>query len=323
MRLRGFVLGVFRIGDIFASAIKRTTAKGINLVLVDNTTTSIDILINTYASKQPPSATSRFEYNKQLTPVVGRQWAVIATPTAGYVAERRTILPYAISLFGMLLVAIGAAYSLVVLRRTTLIEQTVLDRTKDLNEAKKELEVLTKTDSLTGIANRRHFTEYLDAEWKRAIRDKSSLSLIMIDIDHFKCFNDKYGHLSGDECLKKVARCLQSSFHRSTDLIARFGGEEFVAILPNTKNPIIPAEQCRLSIENLKIPNEDASTSSFVTISAGVITITPDETANRAEFERNADRALYKAKESGRNRVCSNSDSNHPPPGLEKSLHSV
>lgn len=323
LRLKGLVLAVFRIGDIFANAIKRTTADSITLALIDNTSSSAEVMINTDSSEQSLSATSRFQYEKQLLSLGGRQWSIIATPTIGYIAERRTILPYATSLIGMLLVAIGAAYSLIVLRRTALIEQTVLDRTKDLNNAKKELELLTKTDSLTGIANRRHFTEYLDAEWNRAIRNTTPLSLIMIDIDHFKDFNDKHGHLAGDECLKKVARSLQNTFPRSTDLIARFGGEEFIAVLPNTQKPEILAEQCRQAIENLQVPIDDADTSSFVTISVGVTTTIPDESAILLEFERNADRALYKAKESGRNRVCSNSDSNGASADTENTLHSV
>lgn len=322
-RLQGFVLGVFRIGDIFTNAIRRTAAQGINLALVDKTDAAMDMLINTSPEQQLTSATSRFQYEIQLTPLGGRQWAVIAAPTAGYIAERRTILPFATIFFGILLVAIGISYTVVNLRRTALVEQTVLDRTKDLNDAKKELEVLTRTDSLTDIANRRSFSEYLEAEWKRAFREKTPLSLIMIDVDHFKRFNDKYGHLAGDECLKNVAQKLKSSLNRSTDLVARCGGEEFVMVLPNTQEPLVPAELCRQNIERLQIPNEGSSVSEFVTISVGVSTITPDENADLVEFERSADRALYKAKQAGRNRVSSNSDSNEAPSNKEKALHSI
>lgn len=303
--LRGFVTGVFRIGDIFDNAIKHTAAQGINLTLVDNSSPSVETLyLNHLPNEEGSGRYSRFAYQKHLTKFSGRQWSIIAAPTNGYITERRSLLPYLISLFGALFVALGAAYTFTVLRRSEHIEKTVLDRTKELNNTKKKLEALSRTDALTGIANRRCFDERLKAEWKRAIREKTPLSLMMIDIDHFKLFNDRYGHVMGDNCLKDVASSLQKSLHRPDDLVARYGGEEFVIILPNTKDVSTPAENCRLGIENLRVPHETSDIAQYVTISIGTVTLIPDNQSEFIEFTDKADRALYEAKESGRNKVC-------------------
>jgi diguanylate cyclase (GGDEF)-like protein len=129
-----------------------------------------------------------------------------------------------------------------------LIEKTVLERTKDLNDAKKKLEALSHTDSLTNIGNRRSYDETLEIEWNRAIRDKMPLSLRMIDINYFKLFNDKYGHAAGDKCLKDLAYTMEKSLRRTSDKVTRYGGEEFVIILPNTQDTFSCAEDCRQSI---------------------------------------------------------------------------
>jgi len=302
--LQGFVTGVFRINDIFENAIKHTAAHGVNLSLIDISEPSAEVLYSNHLPNNSGSEQqTKFTYQKDLTQFSGRQWSIIATPTAGYITERRSLLPYLIGLFGILFVALGAAYTFTILRRSEYIEKTVLDRTNDLNNAKKELETLSRTDALTGIANRRCFDERLKAEWKRAIREKTPLSLMMVDIDHFKLFNDRYGHVVGDNCLINVASALEKSLYRPDDLVARYGGEEFVIILPNTNNINTPAENCRFSIENLRIPHETSDTSQYVTISIGAVTLTPDNQSELIEFTDKADRALYEAKASGRNKV--------------------
>ncbi|MDX2349117.1 MAG: diguanylate cyclase [Porticoccus sp.] len=303
--LRGFVTGVFRIGDIFDSVIKHTSAQGITITLVDTSSPSFETLHLNHLPNEPNSGQrSKFSYQKHLTKFSGRQWSIIATPTNGYVTERRSLLPYLISLFGALFVALGAAYTFTVLRRSEYIETMVLDRTNDLNDAKQKLETLSRTDALTGIANRRCFDERLETEWKRAIREKTPLSLMMIDVDHFKQFNDRYGHTVGDNCLIGVASSLQKSLYRPDDLVARYGGEEFVIILPNTKDASTPAENCRRAIENLQISHETSDTAQHITISIGAVTLTPNNQSELIEFTNKADRALYEAKESGRNKVC-------------------
>jgi diguanylate cyclase (GGDEF)-like protein len=145
----------------------------------------------------------------------------------------------------------------------------------DLIAANKQLEMLTYKDGLTGLYNRRYFDEKLTIEINRHERQKQPLSLILGDIDHFKLFNDFYGHQQGDSCLKRVAQCIFTSAARMTDANCRYGGEEFAIILPNTsiEQSTIIAERLCLAIENMQIPHEKSETSSFVTLTIGVVTI--------------------------------------------------
>ncbi len=299
-QLSGFVLGVYRAGDLFTSAIQ-----GINFSLIDITNSTNDILYVSSVEEIKKQLQSTFEYKKELPEISGRKWAIIATPTNGYIAERRTILPYATIIVGILVVILFTIYTFIIIRNLELIEKTVLERTKDLYDAKKKLETLSRTDSLTNIGNRRDFDETMEKEWNRGLRDKTPLSMMMIDIDYFKLFNDKYGHAAGDACLKNIAYAMNKTLKRASDKVTRYGGEEFVIILPNTKDVFSYAEDCRQNIENLRIPHEGSITSKYVTISIGVATAIPDLNSELVEFISTADRALYEAKESGRNKVVS------------------
>jgi diguanylate cyclase (GGDEF)-like protein len=168
------------------------------------------------------------------------------------------------------------------------------------------LESLAMLDGLTNIPNRRRFDEHLDSEWKRAARAGAPLSILMIDIDFFKHYNDNYGHGAGDVCLRKVAGALSTAVVRPGDLVARYGGEEFVVLLPETaeSGAVQIAERLRESVMNLKIPHAHSSAGTFVTVSIGVASGTPNGDATSTGIHEQADRELYRAKESGRNRVC-------------------
>lgn len=176
---------------------------------------------------------------------------------------------------------------------------------QELAEANAILQKLSSLDGLTGIPNRRRFDEGLKAEWQRAIRHSSSISLIMLDIDFFKLYNDTYGHQRGDDCLKQVAQTLVESVHRETDMVARYGGEEFTAILPETgfEGAFSVAETMRANVEQQNIAHENSKVSDHVTISVGVATWVPERDSQANELITLADQALYKAKEKGRNRV--------------------
>lgn len=183
---------------------------------------------------------------------------------------------------------------------------------KQSNELREQLEIaneaaekMARLDSLTGIPNRRNLDEYLTREWQRAIREKKQLSVILIDIDYFKSFNDSYGHQSGDEALKKVATCLSSEIHRPADFLARFGGEEFIAILPDTSlvGAFSVAEKMRQAVLALEIPHSNSTLGKFLTISCGVSCLVPTEPGKCRDVIQLADRALYKAKSEGRNQV--------------------
>jgi len=169
------------------------------------------------------------------------------------------------------------------------------------------LENLSSIDGLTEIANRRKFEEIIDIEWKRAKRSQTMLSILMIDIDYFKQFNDTYGHASGDNCLRRVAKTLKNTLNRPADFVARYGGEEFIAILPETKNnsAVEIANQMRTGIENLNIPHEKSKVSEFVTISMGVATAIPQNNSSQERLIEAADKCLYTAKERGRNQAQS------------------
>lgn len=176
----------------------------------------------------------------------------------------------------------------------------------NLKEKNDMLEALASLDGLTNIYNRRKFDQTLTKEWKRALRNQEDLSLILIDIDHFKQFNDNYGHMNGDECLIKVARTLQSTINRPGDFLGRYGGEEFVVVLPGTdlKGGQAIAESFRQAIINLNIGHEYSKVAEYLTISIGVATIRPQkESTGPAALIEAADKMMYTSKENGRNQV--------------------
>ena len=160
-------------------------------------------------------------------------------------------------------------------------------------------------DPLTKIANRRHFDAFLDKEWQRAIRNAQPLSLVVLDVDHFKLYNDTLGHAAGDVCLQKVAQTLQDHAARPTDLAARYGGEEFVLLFAETpaENAARLAEMIRAAVLALEIPNPRSTTSAWLTVSVGVATIVPTQLDAIDNLFVCADRAMYAAKAGGRNRV--------------------
>lgn len=176
----------------------------------------------------------------------------------------------------------------------------------ELKQYRDYLENQTFRDGLTGIPNRRRFDEYLASTWDFECRNSAELSLIMIDIDHFKNYNDNYGHLQGDECLKKVAQTLEACLRRKIDLIARYGGEEFGCILPSTdlNGAANIAEMFRKTILSLKIPHDYSTAEKYITISQGVASLPPSWNLSRNVIIKSADEALYKAKKNGRNMVC-------------------
>lgn len=168
------------------------------------------------------------------------------------------------------------------------------------------LKINTDVDQLTQIANRRRFDETMTVEINKAKRTGTILSVLLLDIDHFKFYNDTYGHLEGDSCLKKVAAALSTSLKRPKDLAARWGGEEFACLLPNTnaKGAQNVAEVLREAIQNLSIPHKSSPVNEVVTVSVGVVASNPMDDNSFDNLLKRADEALYQAKESGRNRIA-------------------
>lgn len=184
-------------------------------------------------------------------------------------------------------------------------------RVRNQIEMKRQRDMLAELanmDGLTGIKNRRAFDDYCEREWLRAIRDRHPVSLLMIDIDHFKDFNDHYGHVAGDDCLKAVAKTLAQSVERPADLLARYGGEEFVCLLPETDSggAMNVAEKMRDNVSALGIPHAFSGVSHVVTVSIGVATAFPGRDLPSELLLKTADDKLYEAKKEGRNRIiCS------------------
>jgi diguanylate cyclase (GGDEF)-like protein len=186
------------------------------------------------------------------------------------------------------------------------LEAKILQRTRELQEANLRFSELSTTDGLTGIANRRKFDAAISEEWARAARTGTTLSLIMLDIDHFKKYNDHYGHQQGDDCLRRVAEVLRTSARRQGDLVSRYGGEEFCMILPDTGAPggLEIAERLRTAIEGLNMPHA-LSPYGRITVSIGLASLAAGDENSSPTLLRLADEALYRAKSEGRNRVRS------------------
>jgi diguanylate cyclase (GGDEF)-like protein len=176
----------------------------------------------------------------------------------------------------------------------------------ELKRQKELLKVMSYQDGLTGIPNRRYFDDTLIREHRRCLRTGSALSVLMIDIDFFKKYNDIYGHLTGDDCLRLVAKTMHTQLNRSGDVLARYGGEEFVCILPNTdlEGGNSMAEKLRAAVIEQQIPHEEGI-DGLVTVSIGVVSGQPIEGIDSRRFLLQADHSLYQAKMSGRNRVHS------------------
>ena len=169
----------------------------------------------------------------------------------------------------------------------------------------KQLEEYSYKDGLTGISNRRMFDSVLEVEWASAQRSRRPLSLVLLDIDCFKQFNDHYGHIQGDDCLRRVATALEETAVRPRDCVARYGGEEFVLVLPETDAVSAQkiAERCRQAVRQLRIPHERSGVAPLLTVSLGVGTIVPEAGDSPTAFIEAVDRLLYQAKQQGRDRL--------------------
>lgn len=185
------------------------------------------------------------------------------------------------------------------------LEEKVRLRTAELRAANSQLEILSTTDGLTGLANRRRFDNYWAEEWQRALRQATPLAVIMLDLDHFKAYNDHYGHLQGDECLRRVGAVLQASVRRAGELAARYGGEEFVVVLPGVtrQQALETARGVLIAMREAKLPHASSPVAGMVTLSLGVAVGMAQATDEPEQLLKMADTALYTAKNTGRNRV--------------------
>jgi len=291
-KLKGFVVGVYRLEDMVNNAISPYVEKGIDLTIFDGKEISHQNKIFGISKADA----DLIRYKKEIM-VFGKPWTVLFRGDGSFQDGIKWHPP------------IASAGGLLLLFLLISIVFEINDfRTRDklLSENNKQLEQLSNLDSLTGVANRRYFDESLGRELNRSCRDKTPLSLILLDVDHFKEFNDTHGHLVGDECLKQIAHILQNAIVRSHDLVARYGGEEFAVILPSTdlKGGLIIAERLRELVENLNLVNFKKPIIQPVTISLGLVSTPHGQKGMSPKFLiGHADKALYEAKKQGKNRV--------------------
>jgi diguanylate cyclase (GGDEF)-like protein len=288
-RPRGVVMGVFRVSDLIREAL-RHFAEDITVRVYDVTNPTDRRLM--WAGGEA-EAEAPFRRSRTLL-VGGRTWLVSSDAGPLYLREGHTGSPWSVLWGGLFASIFLAGYVSIGIRRARLIDNLARD-----------LDRMSREDPLTSIANRRVFDLRLRREWQQSTRTGAPLSLLMIDIDHFKRFNDSLGHQAGDACLKQVAEALAVTAARSTDLPARYGGEEFAVVLPVTEEG--GAEQVAKTIlyrvQRLNVLHPDSSTAPHVTVSIGVATLVATSAKAESELVKVADRALYRAKKQGRNRV--------------------
>ena len=191
------------------------------------------------------------------------------------------------------------------LQRLDHMRRKLLDVSNELSAANQRLETLSQQDGLTGIANRRAFDALLERYFIHAARRRDPFSVVLCDVDHFKAYNDHYGHATGDECLKQVAAAFARSCRRGVDVAARYGGEEFALLLPDTPGAgaALVANLARREVDALAIPHPASPTAAQVTFSAGIATYAPERDRTSSDLTKRADEALYRAKDTGRNRT--------------------
>jgi diguanylate cyclase (GGDEF)-like protein len=243
-------------------------------------------------------------------PRSGAFWTLVSAATVGWFALTDAMgwnLPIELKPDAFFLVQTSGLVGLLfcVYLLVSVLKKMEFGARRDLRNANSLLERQAATDGLTGIPNRHSFDRILAQEWSRHERGRSPLSIALIDADFFKAFNDEYGHLAGDECLRAVARAIRSSIRRPNDFCARFGGEEFAVILPSTDEAgaLQVAETIRQQMREMAIPHPRSSVSPLVTVSIGISTTIPTLQRSRQDFLHDIDLALYRAKEAGRDRI--------------------
>ncbi|WP_052262616.1 CHASE domain-containing protein [Pseudoalteromonas luteoviolacea] len=292
----GFVVGVFKVQTLIMQSKLGKNEGDIEFLIEDMTESSAAQTLHRHGDM-----TSSFLPHRIWIEVWGRDWRISAVPTAQFIQSRTSSMPYIVLVIGVLSTILTLLYVRLLYRKQVAIAQAVRAKTHELDKANERLLVLTQVDGLTQVSNRRYFDLQLQKEWRRAVRISSPISLLVVDIDYFKEYNDRYGHVMGDDCLHRVAQALNELAKRSCDVFARIGGEEFVFILPDTERIDLFSENCLAAVRGLRIHHEGSEVSKFVSVSVGGAVMRPETHESEEILLNHADRAMYTAKEAGRN----------------------
>ncbi|MCP4050165.1 MAG: diguanylate cyclase [bacterium] len=300
INIRGYFLALYRVNDVTQSTLQGVETNGFAIWLYDVTDPkNFDLLFQ----QRTDIELSDFSFKKELDELSGRHWELKVVAGEKLVLSQRSWYPWMILLAGICLVYLITSY-LKIMSSHSYIKKLVKKRTEELQIANEKLMEVSLSDGLTGVRNRRFFDQCLDREWRRAKRNEKMISLILIDIDDFKSFNDTYGHPEGDECLKRVAECINNTANRAGDFVARYGGEEFVVLIDGTTDEALGlAKRLCYKVKEVEIPHKASKTDKFITISAGVSGLTPRLEWKTSQLVEEADLALYEAKHNGKNRV--------------------
>lgn len=296
--IKGIVSGVYKIHKMLTTAQSSSMLKTVPLRIVEDNKDTV--LFSQNLDNQDVN-----KRHKIIVPIkndLNLRWSIIAYPQHSLFSNDKIYSAWIIFIAGIICSLAIASYILFMIQKSILIQTVVERKTKELHKANQELLNLSNMDALTGLANRRSLNQFFN-NWEKQQDDNLNVSVLIMDIDYFKLYNDYYGHTQGDKCLKQVAEKLKVCGKRKNDLVARFGGEEFIAILSECSNPSSFAELCRMSIEALGIPHAASSVAKHVTISIGVSTGIPTNIQELKSMIDTADKALYEAKEKGRNQT--------------------
>jgi diguanylate cyclase (GGDEF)-like protein len=287
--LAAYVMGLFNSQQLFQDVMDRAMNWDANnfIALEDVSWTDQTRIRAAERAGVDIDSDQKVFYQKQLEPVADMKWYLSARPSKAYFAKHRSYYPYVLSLGLFIFTILIEAYLRV------------------LSRMDKELQELALVDGLTGISNRRKFFDQIKKEWPRAQRFSRPMSAFIIDVDNFKKYNDTYGHLEGDRCLREVAQGLRQHVNRPGDALARYGGEEFAVLLPETslEDAVQVAEKCRAGVEALQIKHQKNENWGVVTVSVGVATVVPGKNNDYSAVLEAADHVMYESKKAGRNKV--------------------
>ncbi len=305
--LRGVLVGQFTIWTLVRDALASARLAGLHVTLFDLTTQQKRGFESSVLFSQMPASAAVEEMSQRfmLNNLGGHNWQLIVTPSEGFIHERKSSQAYIVMMLGMIITGVLASYLRMVTRRDRQQILAIKEKNHEIQLSHKHLEQLNQNDGLTGISNRHFFEENFDLEWKRTRREHQPIALVIFDLDCFQHFNEVNGRLRGDECLRNIAELVKTTIHRPGDLFARFDGQRFVLLLPNTPSAgaQVVGEQCRQLVESIALPHRRSTVAEVVTVSVGVCSLIPENSMHHEQMLDLVDQALTLAKQRGRNQV--------------------